>query len=54
VAGSSIAMATTGPMPGSTPVSVPSRQPANAHSRLIGVKATPKPIARLEIRSIPS
>jgi hypothetical protein len=30
VAGSSIAMVATGPMPGSTPISVPSRQPMKA------------------------
>src|SRR5215217_3319137 len=52
VAGSSMAMVATGPMPGSTPISVPSRQPMNAYSRLIGVKATPKPSERLLIRSI--
>src|SRR6478609_387995 len=45
-------MVATGPMPGSTPISVPSRQPMNAYSRLIGVKATPKPMERLEIRSM--
>src|SRR4051812_35975640 len=47
-----MAMVATGPMPGSTPISVPSRQPMNAYSRLIGVKATPKPIERLLIRSM--
>src|SRR5206468_11824571 len=52
VTGSSIAMVATGPMPGSTPISVPSRQPMKAYSRLMGVKATPKPIERLEIRSM--
>src|SRR3954468_7294297 len=52
VAGSSMAMVATGPMPGSTPISVPSRQPMKAYSRLIGVKATPKPIERLLMRSI--
>src|SRR3954464_15708587 len=52
VAGSSMAMVATGPMPGSTPISVPSRQPMKAYSRLIGVNATPKPIERLEIRSM--
>src|SRR6476620_437956 len=52
VAGSSMAMVATGPMPGSTPISVPSRQPMKQYSRLIGVKATPKPRERLEIRSI--
>src|SRR5215468_2583994 len=47
-----MAMVATGPMPGSTPISVPSRQPMKAYSRLIGVKATPKPIERLVIRSM--
>src|SRR6185503_10713768 len=47
VIGSSIAMVATGPMPGSTPISVPSRQPISAYSRWIGVNATPKPITRL-------
>src|SRR5690349_6112863 len=47
VIGSSMAMVATGPMPGSTPISVPSRQLISAKSRLIGVAATPKPITRL-------
>src|SRR3954452_21305019 len=47
-------MVATGPMPGSTPISVPSRQPMNAYSRLIGVTATPKPMERLVIRSMVS
>ena len=42
-----MAMVATGPMPGSTPISVPSTQPMKQYSRLIGVKATPKPSARL-------
>src|SRR5690349_16599402 len=52
VAGNSIAMVATGPMPGSTPISVPSGQPMKQYSRLIGVTATPKPMARLETRSM--
>src|SRR3954470_9549930 len=52
VIGSSMAMVATGPMPGSTPISVPSRQPMKAYSRLIGVNATPKPIERWKIRSM--
>src|SRR3954469_11580824 len=52
VAGSSMAMVATGPMPGSTPIRVPSRQPMKAYSRLIGVKATPKPMERLLMRSM--
>src|SRR5690349_4473330 len=47
-----MAMVATGPTPGSTPISVPSRQPTKAYSRLIGVKATPKPMERLLIRSM--
>src|SRR5687768_16834297 len=52
VAGSSMAMVAAGPTPGSTPMAVPSTQPMKQYSRLIGVKATPKPSARLEIRSM--
>src|SRR5918911_1066332 len=47
VIGSSMAMVATGPMPGSTPISVPSRQPIRQKNRLIGVAATPKPMTRL-------
>src|SRR5260221_1174089 len=47
VTGSSIAMVATGPMPGSTPISVPSTQPIRQNNRLSGVIATPKPITRL-------
>src|SRR5687768_4446159 len=54
VAGSSIAMVATGPTPGSTPIRVPSTQPTKAYSRLMGVKATPKPRVRLLIRSMVS
>src|SRR6185503_13057633 len=52
VIGSSIAMVATGPTPGRTPISVPSRTPINAYSRLIGVIATPKPSIRLLKRSM--
>src|SRR4051812_35510866 len=47
-----MAMVATGPMPGSTPISVPSRQPINAYIRLIGCSATPNPTARWLIRSM--
>src|SRR3982751_4265518 len=47
VIGSSMAIVATGPMPGSTPISVPSRQPMSAYKRWIGVTATPKPMTRL-------
>src|SRR6476620_3786055 len=43
VIGSSMATATAGPMPGSTPTAVPRMQPISAHSRLAGVMATAKP-----------
>src|SRR5258708_2493439 len=47
VTGSRIEMPESGPMPGSTPTSVPTRQPRNAYQRLPGSKATAKPCARL-------
>ena len=50
--GSSIAMVAIGPMPGSTPISVPTMAPMKAKPRLAGVSATPKPIARLSKNSI--
>src|SRR5512140_79602 len=46
VVGSSIAIVATGPMPGSTPISVPRSEPMNAYSRFTGVNATEKPSAR--------
>src|SRR4030095_2522419 len=46
VVGSSIAIVATGPIPGSTPISVPSITPMNAYRRLTGFSATPKPRAR--------
>src|SRR6185369_1749663 len=46
VIGSSIATATAGPMPGSTPTAVPSTQPMNAHIRLPKVSAVAKPCRR--------
>src|SRR5258705_10915649 len=48
VIGSSMATVAMVPMPGSTPTSVPTKAPIRHSSRLIGVKATPKPRARLE------
>src|SRR3954447_19447675 len=48
VIGSSIATVAMVPMPGNTPTSVPTSAPIRHSSRLIGVKATPKPSARLE------
>src|SRR5438093_297165 len=46
VVGNSIAIVATGPMPGSTPINVPSSAPISAYSKLTGVSATPKPVAR--------
>src|SRR6185295_7282909 len=47
VTGRSIEMPASGPMPGKTPTSVPTRQPRNAYHKLLGSKATEKPCARL-------
>src|SRR6187455_1734711 len=46
VMGSSMATATAGPIPGSTPTAVPSTQPTKAHSRLTGLIAVAKPCRR--------
>src|SRR3954449_8050508 len=46
VTGSRSATAIAGPMPGSTPMAVPSSTPTAAHSRLTGVRAVPKPSIR--------
>src|SRR5262245_32769113 len=47
VTGSNSAMVVMGPMPGSTPINVPSRQPRRQAPRLVSVAATPKPVPRL-------
>ena len=52
VSGSSSAMVIAGPMPGSTPIAVPSSTPRNAYSRLIGVSAVANPSMRELIPSI--
>src|ERR1700709_807758 len=52
VIGSSMATVAMVPMPGSTPTSVPTSAPTRHSPRLIGVRATPKPRARFENRSI--
>src|SRR6202011_4925427 len=52
VIGSSMATVAMVPIPGSTPTSVPTSAPIRHSSRLIGVRATPKPRARLENRSV--
>jgi hypothetical protein len=43
VIGSSIATATAGPIPGSTPIAVPRAQPTRHHSRLLMLSAEAKP-----------
>ena len=47
VIGSSSAMVSAGPRPGSTPIAVPSVVPTRHHIRLIGVSATAKPLSEL-------
>src|SRR5882757_5760000 len=47
VTGSSSDIAEIGPIPGSTPTSVPMKTPMKQYSRLIGSSATPKPCATL-------
>src|SRR5262249_5141612 len=51
VSGNSIAMVAIGPTPGSTPISVPTRQPRKHSARFIGDRAVPNPSARLPTRS---
>ena len=51
VIGSSIAMVASEPMPGSTPISVPTIAPIRHRKTFIGVTATPMPSQRFEIRS---
>ena len=51
VIGSSIAIVATDPMPGSTPIRVPTSAPIMTNSKFIGEKATPKPSARFARRS---
>jgi hypothetical protein len=45
--GSNIATVVTGPMPGSTPTSVPRNTPVKQYRMFCSVSATPKPVARL-------
>src|SRR5205085_8562436 len=47
VIGSRIEMPDSGPMPGSTPTRVPTRQPRNAYHSMSGCSATEKPCSRL-------
>src|SRR5918993_3359343 len=52
VIGSSSAMVSAGPKPGSTPIAVPSVVPTRHHIRLIGVSATAKPLSSCANASI--
>src|SRR5262249_15108654 len=47
VTGSRIEIPDSGPMPGSTPTSVPTRQPRNAYQTLSNCSATANPCSRL-------
>src|SRR5262249_17303533 len=47
VTGSRIEMPDNGPMPGSTPTSVPTRQPRNAYQTLSSCSATENPCSKL-------
>ena len=51
VIGSSMAMVASDPMPGSTPISVPTSAPMRHRKTFIGVTATRKPSQRFAIRS---
>ena len=53
VIGSSIAMVAVEPMPGSTPIRVPSSTPIRQYIRFSGETATCRPRARLASASIP-
>src|SRR5829696_10502636 len=48
VIGSSSAIVSAGPMPGSTPTNVPSSTPMAANIRFSGVRTVPKPSIRSE------
>ena len=43
VTGSSSDIVATGPIPGSTPISVPTKTPTKHANRLPGVRVTPRP-----------
>src|SRR5687768_5729369 len=51
VIGSSMAMVGIGPMPGSTPIKVPSKQPISAKPRLLQDAAAANPVARFWMTS---
>src|SRR5690606_15373093 len=50
--GRSMAMVGTGPIPGRTPISVPSRQPRRQYARFSSVRATENPRAKCSSNSI--
>src|SRR6516164_4363913 len=52
VTGSSMVMVAMGPIPGSTPISVPTRQPRKQSPRLWRLNATEKPSARFWSRAV--
>ena len=52
VIGSSMAMVAVAPMPGSTPISVPSSTPIRQKARFSSEDATLKPRARFDSRSM--
>src|SRR5215211_7114551 len=54
VMGSSMAMVATEPMPGRTPINVPTSAPIRQNTRFQGVAATDRPSARLARRSFMS
>src|SRR5262245_8709722 len=51
VSGNNIAIVAIGPMPGSTPIKVPTRQPMKASRRFAGDNAVAKPSPRLPTKS---
>src|SRR6266478_2939402 len=52
VIGNSMAIVAKGPMPGSTPIKVPTSAPIRHSPRLVGVTATPKPNQRFAMMSM--
>src|SRR5713226_6841735 len=51
VSGNNMAMVAIGPMPGSTPIKVPTRHPMKQSTRLVGDNAVAKPSPRLPMKS---
>src|SRR6476660_293251 len=54
VNGKSMATVATGPIPGSTPTSVPRKQPMKQYRMFCQLSAMPSPNARLDIVSMPA